>query len=171
MSRHRRRDSGQHEDYGQTWEVASFLSDGPRTKEEVTEHFHSYLRWLGMFNVTARLGDADKHARLMDSVQGALDDLLTRGWAVREGERYALTDLGRAEAAKPLAPALSRITSLHVLLSLAVSVLLASLPEATAGSPERTPHDEARLLGPSSPFTICPACGAGDPTHREDRRR
>ena len=103
MSRHRRRDSGQHEDYGQTWEVASFLSDGPRTKEQVAEHFRSYLRWLGMFNVTARLGDADKHARLMDSVQGALDDLLTRGWAVREGERYALTDLGRAEAARPLA--------------------------------------------------------------------
>ena len=103
MSRHRRRESQQHEDYGQTWEVASFLSDGPRTKEEVAEHFHSYLRWLGLFNVTARLEGEDKHARLMDSVQEALDDLLARGWAVREGERYALTDLGQEEAARPLA--------------------------------------------------------------------
>jgi len=56
-----------------------------------------------MFNVTARLGHEEKHARLMDSVQESLDDLLARGWAVREGERYALTDLGRKEAARPLA--------------------------------------------------------------------
>ena len=70
---------------------------------EVAEHFRSYLRWLGFFNVAARLGRVDKHERLMDSVQETLDDLMARGWAVREGERYALTPLGREEAAKPLA--------------------------------------------------------------------
>jgi hypothetical protein len=79
------------------------LLDSPRTKEEIAEHFRSYLRWLGFFDVTTRLGRADKHQRLMDSVQETLDDLLTRGWAMREGERYALTPLGREEAAKPLA--------------------------------------------------------------------
>ncbi len=79
------------------------MLDSPRTKEEIAEHFRSYLRWLGFFDVTTRLGRADKHQRLMDSVQETLDDLLTRGWAMHEGERYALTALGREEAAKPLA--------------------------------------------------------------------
>jgi len=109
MSRHPRRDRNrdrewrQHDDRGQTWEVAAYLSDGPRTKEDVAEHYRSYLRWLGFFNVSTRLGGVDKHARLMDSVQAALDDLLARGWAVREGDRYTLTELGREEAAKPIA--------------------------------------------------------------------
>jgi hypothetical protein len=87
MSRRRRdREWRQHEDRGQSWEVAAYLLDSPRTKEEIAEHFRSYLRWLGFFNVTTRLGRADKHQRLMDSVQETLDDLLTRGWAVRESE-------------------------------------------------------------------------------------
>ena len=104
MSRLRRdREWRQHEDHGQSWEVAAYLLDGPRTKEEIADHFRSYLRWLGFFNVTVCLGRVDKHQRLTDSVQETLDDLLTRGWAVRESERYALTPLGREEAAKPLA--------------------------------------------------------------------
>ena len=111
MSRHRRRDRDRdsdrgwrrHEDRGKIWEVAAFLSDSPRTKEDVAEHFRSYLRWMGFFEVTARLGRGDKHERLMDSVQETLDDLLARGWALRQGERYALTPLGREEVAKPIA--------------------------------------------------------------------
>jgi cation diffusion facilitator family transporter len=102
MPRQHKRDHPRGE-YGESWEVAAYMLDGPRTPDEIADHFRSYIRWLGLFNVTERLERADKRDRLMNNVQETLDDLLARGWAVRQGERYALTESGREEARRMLA--------------------------------------------------------------------
>ena len=66
--------------------VAAYLLDNPRTPAEIADHFRSYIRWLGLFNVTERLERADKRERLMSNAQETLDDLVARGWAVRQDE-------------------------------------------------------------------------------------
>ena len=102
MARHRRRDH-QREEYGQSWEIAAALWDGPRTTAEIADHFHSYLRLMGLFTVAARMERDDKEARMQSFVQETLEDLIRRSWIERQGERYALTPQGREEARKPLA--------------------------------------------------------------------
>jgi hypothetical protein len=86
------------EDYGQIWEVAAYLRDGPRTPDEIADHFHSYLRWMGLFAITQRFERPDKDLRMAAFIQETMDEMLDRGWVVREGERYALTSQGHAEA-------------------------------------------------------------------------
>ena len=89
-------------EYGESDEVAAYMLDGPKTPDEIADHLRSYIRWLGLFNVTERLERPDKRARLMRNVQETLDGLLARGWAVRQGERYALTEGGREQARRML---------------------------------------------------------------------
>ena len=100
MPHHHRHDHAHehHEDYGQAWEVAACLQDGPRTPDEIADHFHSYLRWMGLFAITQRFERPDKDLRMAAFVQETLDEMLDRGWVVREGERYALTSQGREKA-------------------------------------------------------------------------
>ena len=93
--------NGQQKEYGQSWEIAAALWDGPKTLPEIVEHFYSYIRLLGFFGVTRRM--ERRHERMAKRIEEALEGLIERGWAVREGERYALTPLGREEAEKPLA--------------------------------------------------------------------
>ncbi len=90
-----------YKEYGQSWEIASALWDGPRTLPEIVDHFHSYIRLLGFFNVTRRM--ARRHGTMAARIEAMLEALIARGWIVREGERYALTAEGREEARKPLA--------------------------------------------------------------------
>lgn len=73
------------------------MRDGPRTLHEISDQFYSYLRFLGLFRRTERLA-RDKTA----SVRERLEELTERGWVVRQGERYALTPLGREEVNKRL---------------------------------------------------------------------
>ena len=91
----------QQKEYGQSWEIAAALWDGPRTLPEIVDHFHSYIRLLGFFSVTGRM--ERRHQRMAKRIEEAVEELIERGWVVREGERYALTPLGREEASKPLA--------------------------------------------------------------------
>jgi hypothetical protein len=91
----------QQKEYGQSWEIAAALWDGPKTIPEIAEHFHSYIRLLGFFSVTKRM--EQRHERMAARIKKAMDALIARGWVVREDERYALTPLGREEASKPLA--------------------------------------------------------------------
>ena len=91
----------QQKEYGQSWEIAAALWDGPRTLPEIVDHFHSYIRLLGFFSVTGRM--ERRHQRMAERIEEAVEQLIERGWVVREGERYALTSLGREEASKPLA--------------------------------------------------------------------
>jgi Co/Zn/Cd efflux system component len=97
MSRHHRRDRPR-EEYGQSWEMAAALWNGPRTLDEIVDHFRSYVRFLGLFSVTERLERHDRSERMMAFVKETLENLIERGWVVRQGERYALTPLGREEA-------------------------------------------------------------------------
>jgi Co/Zn/Cd efflux system component len=88
-------------EYRQSWEIAAALWDGPKVLPEIVDHFHSYIRLLGFFSVTRRM--ERRHGRMAQRIENAVEALVERGWVVREGERYALTPLGREEASKPLA--------------------------------------------------------------------
>lgn len=104
-AREKARNSGKkkrNNDYGQRYELATAMYDGPRTAEELGEHIRSYLKLLGLFSVYARLQTEGPQDRLLESIQLALDEMMEEGWVVREGDHYALTELGRGEAEKPL---------------------------------------------------------------------
>ena len=88
-------------EYGQSWEIAAALWDGPRTLPEIVDHFHGYLRLMGLFSITRRM--EQRHERMEKRIEETLEELIERGWVVCEGQRYALTPLGREEASKPLA--------------------------------------------------------------------
>ena len=88
-------------EYGQSWEIAAALWDGPKTLPEIVVHFTSYIRMLGLFRVTRRM--ERRHGKMAQRIEEALKALEKRGWVVRDGERYALTPVGREEAQKPLA--------------------------------------------------------------------
>jgi Co/Zn/Cd efflux system component len=81
-------------------EIAVALSDGPRTLPEIVDHFHSYIRLVGLFRVTRRM--EQRHGRMAERIQEALEKFKAQGWVERQGERYALTPLGLAKAGKPL---------------------------------------------------------------------
>ena len=100
MSQHKS-DERQYREYGQSWEIAAALWDGPRTLPEIVDHFHGYIRLLGLFSITRRM--EGHHQRMAKRIEEAVEQLTERGWVVREGERYALTPLGREEASKVLA--------------------------------------------------------------------
>lgn len=84
-------------EYLQRVRVAGALLDGPRTLNEISEHFFSYLRFIGLFQMTERRARAQTA-----SISEKLEALLALRWVVREGERYALTPLGREEVEKRL---------------------------------------------------------------------
>ncbi len=84
-------------EYLQSVRVAAALLDGPRTLDEISEHFYSYLRLIGLFQMTERRARAQTA-----SIREKLEALLALSWIAREGERYALTPLGREEVEKRL---------------------------------------------------------------------
>ncbi len=86
-----------HRIYVQSVRVAATLLDGPRTLEEILDRSYGYLRALGLFRMSERQV-RDQAA----SVRGRLEERIERGWIIREGERYALTPLGREEVDKRL---------------------------------------------------------------------
>jgi len=90
----------QFKEYGQSWEIAAALLDGPRTLAEIVDHFYSYARLIGFFGATKRM--KRRHERMAKRIEDALNQLKERSWIVQKGERYSLTPLGRAEAGKVL---------------------------------------------------------------------
>ncbi len=94
-------------EYGQSWMVAAALLDGPRTIDELEK----YYRVLGRrFAVFLDVWDRSRKARSLDggppkseirmNLERCLDLVRERGWVVREGECYRITDEGRVEARK-----------------------------------------------------------------------
>ena len=93
MPRYRDEDGNWHQDrrgsqrqpgeYGQSWEVAACLWDGPRTPDGIADHFRSYLRWMGLFSITERF---------------------ERGWLVGS-ERLSVTDAGRKRLRRQMSEA------------------------------------------------------------------
>jgi len=88
-------------EWGQSWEVAAALWDGPRTLPQIVDHFTSYIRLLGLFRITKRM--EKRHGKMAERIEKNVVALIERGWVERTGERYALTELGREEARKPIA--------------------------------------------------------------------
>ncbi len=84
LSRKRRRE------YLKSVRVAGALLDGPRTLDEISEHFYSYLRIIGLFQMTERRARAQTA-----SISEKLEALLALSWVVGVGEYYALTPVGR----------------------------------------------------------------------------
>ena len=91
----------QHDDYGERWEIAASLVDGPKTPQEVADHLNSYLRFVGLLGLAARLGRAHD-TRLAEFAERTLQELLQMGWVEQQGQRYALTSLDRSEADRVL---------------------------------------------------------------------
>lgn len=86
-----------HRRYIRDIRVAATLLDGPRSLEEIVHRSYSYLVPLGLFKTTERQVRGQTA-----SVEERLEDLLERGWIVREGERYALTSRAHEEVNKRL---------------------------------------------------------------------
>ena len=84
-------------EYLQSVRVAGAMLDGPRTLDEISENFYSYLRIFGLFQMTESRAGAQTA-----SISEELEALLALSWVVRKGERYALTPLGREEVEKRL---------------------------------------------------------------------
>ncbi|MFZ2095067.1 MAG: hypothetical protein WAV05_00380 [Anaerolineales bacterium] len=77
--------------------VAVTMLDGSRTFEEIAHRSYVYLAPLGLFKLTER-----QVCNQAVSVKNRLEDLIKRGWIIYEGERYALTSLGREEVSQRL---------------------------------------------------------------------
>jgi len=131
-----------HRQYVRDLRVAATLLDGPKLLEEIVQRSCGYLKPLGLFKTTERQV-RDQTA----SVKERLEDLVARGWIVREGERYTLTSLGREEVNRRLSqlsetgalvrkfllpPNVSRVT-LGVHLGLTVLKLPAALLSGSVG--------------------------------------
>jgi hypothetical protein len=110
MSKQRLGDE-RHGQYVQNVRLAATLLDGPRTQEEISNRSYGYLKMLGFFKITERQV-RDQAA----SVRGRLEELIECGWVVHEGERYALTSLGREEVNKRLTQLGETGTLIHQLL-------------------------------------------------------
>ena len=87
-------------DYGETWEIAAALWDGPRTLAEIVDHFYGYIRLLGLYRVTRRM--ERRHGKMAERIEANVEALVARGWVERKDERYRLTEVGREEARKPI---------------------------------------------------------------------
>ncbi|MBN2555245.1 MAG: cation transporter [Anaerolineales bacterium] len=93
---------GRGKDYGQRYELATALYDGPRTAEQLSEHLRGYLKLIGLFAVYARLQSAQPREHLLTVIHAALQEMIEEGWVIRSGDQYMLTEKGREEAEKPL---------------------------------------------------------------------
>jgi protein-S-isoprenylcysteine O-methyltransferase Ste14/Co/Zn/Cd efflux system component len=78
------------------------LLEKPLTLEGIMEQFHAFTRRFGFFG-SFFSESMHKGVDFRIWLQDHLDGLIERGWIVREGETYALTETGRGVAAKALA--------------------------------------------------------------------
>jgi len=99
MSKRRHRN----DDYGLGYDLAGALVDGPKSLDQLRDHYMGYLRFLGLYSLSAVADDAQGREHVDETIQTNIDGLLAKGWIVRADEaRYALTEKGRPEAEKML---------------------------------------------------------------------
>lgn len=72
--------------------IAATMYDGPKTADKIVEHFHGYLKVIGLLKMAQRNTQRQKA-----SVQEILEELKESCWVVQVGEYYALTSQGREE--------------------------------------------------------------------------
>jgi len=87
--------------------IAMCLWDGPRTVPEIQRQFMAFIRRFGFFSAP-HTGERDYGEDLQEDLGQHLREMAGVGWVVRQGDRYALTPLGREEAGQRLA-ALSKV--------------------------------------------------------------
>ncbi|MGA9351240.1 MAG: cation transporter [Anaerolineae bacterium] len=96
--RNRQRKEQEHEDM-----IAMCLWDGPRTPPEIEEQFMAFGRRFGFFAAQLHAREPAHRADLVQDLAQDLEGMTEMGWVVRQGERYALTALGRERAGERLA--------------------------------------------------------------------
>ncbi len=79
-------------EYGQSWAVAVTMLDGPKTFQEIIQHFKEVKKRLGIFDETTEY----KKAFFLNIIQ----QLIAKGWVVKKDKYYHLTELGKNEAEK-----------------------------------------------------------------------
>jgi Co/Zn/Cd efflux system component len=127
--------------------IAMCLWDGARTPPEIEEHFMALGRRFGFFAAQLHAHETAHLADLVQDLAQELEGMTEMGWVVRQGERYALTSLGREKAGERLAkvrsfgarmrkllqpPTVSKV-SLGVHLALAALKLPAGLLSGSVG--------------------------------------
>ena len=130
----------------ESWNIGAALREGPRTAAEILEHLQSGPCRHGL-QLPGEHRGLGRRRRILEHVTAALGEWVRRGWVVRQGERYALTERGREEALRPQAdveskPALPQTLvqpqtaskiSLAVYLGLAAVKLPAGILSGSAG--------------------------------------
>jgi len=96
-----RRSRRRHGDYGESYEIAAALWDHPMTSGQIVDHFHGYLRLMGLFSVWLRLQERRDSSE--EHFTEVLQEMIERGWVVQRGELYDLTSVGREEGGRYLA--------------------------------------------------------------------
>jgi hypothetical protein len=82
--------------------IAMVLSDGAKTLTEIEDNFFAFARRLGVFAPLYHHDPADEH-KLAQELAQDLETMVALGWVNRQGERYALTEMGCQQANERLA--------------------------------------------------------------------
>ena len=86
---------------GESWGIAMTLMERPLTVQGIMEQFYAFSRRFGFFgNIISE--SMHKRVSFTDWLEDQLKGLIERGWIVRDGETYALTEKGREAAGKAL---------------------------------------------------------------------
>ena len=82
---------------GESWGIAMTLLEKPQTVEGVMEQFHAFTRRFGFFG---NFFSESVHRRVSfaDWLRDHLEELVDKGWVIRSGETYSLTEKGREAA-------------------------------------------------------------------------
>ena len=85
-----------HSEYGQSWAIAAALVDGPKTINEIAEHFRILMRRFGFFLNPFTTFKGEKS----DFLVNTLAVMQKEGWIIyhENDATYELTSSGRAEA-------------------------------------------------------------------------
>ena len=88
------------DNYGQYYDLAAALVDGPKTLEQIEGHYQSYLRLIGIFTPLSpfKFEEEDWHQEILSALQVLKD----WKWVEKHGETWELTEKGRVEAEKPI---------------------------------------------------------------------
>jgi len=88
------------DDYGQYYDLAAALVDGPKTLQQIEGHYQSYLRLIGIFTPLSpfKFEEEDWRREILSALQ-VLEDW---EWVEKHGKTWGLTEKGMVEAEKPI---------------------------------------------------------------------
>jgi hypothetical protein len=103
MSRkHRRCAEDAHDRHDNRDMILMALADRAQNVADIKEHFYALPRRFGIFSPLYRMSAAEDASFERELAQD-LQNMTAQGWVLREGDGYALTEKGRAEARRRLA--------------------------------------------------------------------